>query len=370
MTNPERPRPDYTSGPWRIRATMLPDGHAVREWWIHDGRLSATPVPGAADLPGAWMLPGGLVDAHVHLTMNFGRRVPEADGSDALVDANAQAHLASGVLAYRDAGCAWGGTPVGREGRPALQRAGRILAPPTRGYPNICRSVDAAGLEAAAMEELDGGAQWVKVLGDFPDHTGNWFAAPANYPVEALAAVVRDAHARGARVMAHSTGLGAADLIRAGVDCIEHGMVLTPDLVREMADRGIAWCLTLTTALKHVGPLMTQQTPVGEYIRGAMNQVRERLELAASLGVTLLAGSDEIGVGGLLDELECLTRYGLSTEQALAAGSTSARQWLGFPEVTAGASADLVLYDRDPRLDLHALRAPSAVVLAGNPCPA
>lgn len=178
--------------------------------------------------------------------------------------------------------------------------------------------------------------------------------------------VVREAHARGARVMAHSTGLGAADLIRAGVDCLEHGMVLTPDLVRGMADRGTAWSLTLTTALRHIGPLMALQTPVGQYIRGAMHQVRERLELAASLGVPLLAGSDEVGIGGLIDEIACLSQYGLSPAQALAAGSTSARRWLGFAAVVPGASADLVLFASDPRADVNVLRRPEAVILGGR----
>lgn len=345
---------------------MLPGGGAPRDWWIRDGLITETPVPGAVDLPGAWLLPGGLVDAHVHLTMNFGRRMPNEDGSDALVDANALAHLSTGVLALRDAGCAWGGTPRARDGRPALQRAGHILAPPSRGYPNVCRSVGSDALLQAAIDDLDGGAQWVKILGDFPDHTGNWFMAPANYPRETIEAVVREAHARGARVMAHSTGLGAADLIRAGVDCLEHGMVLTPDLVREMAERGTAWSLTLTTALKHIGPLMALDNPVGQYLRGAMDQVRERLALATSLGVTLMAGSDEIGVGGLGAELECLTQYGLSAEHALAAGSTSARRWLGLPDVVPGAVADLVLYERDPRTDLAVLRQPAAVVLGGR----
>jgi imidazolonepropionase-like amidohydrolase len=52
---------------WHLRAVPLPDGEAPVDWWVADGRLTASPVPGASDLPGGWVAPG-LVDAHVHLT--------------------------------------------------------------------------------------------------------------------------------------------------------------------------------------------------------------------------------------------------------------------------------------------------------------
>lgn len=88
-----------SAGPWHVHASALPVGGDPRDWWIRDGCLTDVPVPDAAPLPGAWLLPGGLVDAHAHLTMNFGRRMPHADGSDTLVEANLLAHLQTGVLA-------------------------------------------------------------------------------------------------------------------------------------------------------------------------------------------------------------------------------------------------------------------------------
>ena len=216
-----------------------------------------------------------------------------------------------------------------------------------------------------ALEEVSAGAQWVKVLGDFPGPDGNWFTAPANYPRDVLTTLVREAHAAGARVMAHSTGLGAADLVHAGVDAIEHGMALTPDLVAAMADRSIAWTTTFATAYKHVGPLAAQQSPVGAYLRGQFDRLRDLLPRAAALGVPILAGTDEVPGAALVRELEYLPPFGLTTTQALAAGSTAARAWLGFPTVEVGGVADLVLYDTDPRVDPAALDRPSAVVFDG-----
>lgn len=351
--------------PLHLRAVRLPEGSDAEDLWIVDGRLTDRPAPGAADLPGGWWLPGGLVDAHVHLTMNFGRRQPFDDGSDALIAANARAFRDAGILAVRDAGCAWGGVPRESADGPRLQRAGSILAPSGRGYPNVCRLVEAGDLVRVALEEVSAGAQWVKVLGDFPGPDGNWFTAPANYPRDVLTTLVREAHAAGARVMAHSTGLGAADLVAAGVDAIEHGMALTPDLVAAMADRSIAWTTTFATAYKHVGPLAAQQSPVGAYLRGQFDRLRDLLPRAVVLGVPILAGTDEVPGAALVRELEYLPPFGLTTTQALAAGSTAARAWLGFPTVEVGGVADLVLYDTDPRVDPAALDRPSAVVFDG-----
>jgi hypothetical protein len=67
---------------------------------------------------------------------------------------------------------------------------------------------------------------------------------------------------------------------------------------------------------------MALANPVGQHSRGARPQVRARLDLAASLGVPRLAGCDDVGLGGCIDTIACLTPHGLSPEQARAAGST------------------------------------------------
>ena len=55
----------------------------------------------------------------------------------------------------------------------------------------------------------------------------------------------------------------------------------------------------------------------------------------------------------------------MSPHDALGAASWRAREWLGVDGLTEGASADFVVYDRDPRADLSVLRTPTAVVLRG-----
>jgi imidazolonepropionase-like amidohydrolase len=353
-------------GPWYLRAIRLPDGGAPEDWWIVDGQLRDTPVPAAQELPGSWFLPGGLVDAHAHSTMNF-NNFAYADGSAELIAANLAAQRAAGVLAIRDAGLAWGGKYGAKPADgPHVQSAGRLLAAPGRGYPDICRWVPTDQLVEAALDEVRGGAAWVKIMADFPGPDGNWFAAPPSYPYETVQALVDAVHAAGARVMAHSTGCAAGDLVRAGVDSIEHGMQLNSELLAQMAQRRTAWVLTLGTALKHVGPLAAQDSPVGAYIRAELARVRELLPQAASLGVPLLVGTDELPHGALAQEISIIHSYGLTSRQALAAASTDAREFLRLPACAPGASADLVLFEADPLMDLSALSSPSAVVFDGR----
>ena len=57
---------------------------------------------------------------------------------------------------------------------------------------------------------------------------------------------------------------------------------------------------------------------------------------------------------------------GLSPVEALAAGSWAARDWLGRPGIEEGASADLVVYEADPRVDIRVLASPEAIVLRGQ----
>jgi imidazolonepropionase-like amidohydrolase len=362
----DKPAGSQDNGPWHLHAVRLPDGAQPEEWWIIDGQLNDTPVAGARELPGSWFLPGGLVDAHAHLTMNF-NGLPLRDGSDELIAANLAAQRAAGVLALRDAGLAWDGVPAPDLARgPRLQSAGRLLAPPGRGYPQICRSVEADQLVDVALDEVRHGAAWVKIMADFPGPNGDWFAAPPNYPREVLHELVQAVHAAGARVMAHSTGQAAADLVYAGVDSIEHGMQLNGELLEAMAQRGIAWTLTMATALKHVGSLATLDNPIGAMVRSQLARVRELLPLAASLGVPLLAGTDELPHGAIAQEVAILHEFGLSACDAIAAASTAARAFLGWPQLAAGAPADLVTFTSDPRANLAALAQPAAVVFNGG----
>lgn len=87
---------------------------------------------------------------------------------------------------------------------------------------------------------------------------------------------------------------------------------------------------------------------------------------AAEAGVTLLAGTDSRPHGRIADEVRALAAAGVRPHDALAAASWAARSYLGVPGLEAGAPADAVVYDSDPRADLSQLDLPRAVILRGR----
>jgi imidazolonepropionase-like amidohydrolase len=96
---------------------------------------------------------------------------------------------------------------------------------------------------------------------------------------------------------------------------------------------------------------------------------RRNVRDAYDAGVPILAGTDagsSLPHGQVVREIRALHEAGLPAEAALAAGSWSAREFLGLPGLVEGASADLVVYAADPRADLGTLAAPVRMVLRGR----
>ena len=120
-----------------------------------------------------------------------------------------------------------------RDDLPRLIRAGRHIARTRRYIRNYAHEVEPEELSAYVAQEAERGDGWVKLVGDWISRdTGD--LAPS-FPPEAFAEAIRVAHEHGARVTAHCFGHEVLPgLIEAGIDCIEHGTGLTPDLVESM----------------------------------------------------------------------------------------------------------------------------------------
>jgi len=90
---------------------------------------------------------------------------------------------------------------------------------------------------------------------------------------------------------------------------------------------------------------------------------------AFEAGVPVFAGTDAgggIDHGVIADEIRALCTAGIPAEEALAAGSWKARQWLGLRGIEEGSPADVVVYAADPRADLDTLQSPQRTVLRGR----
>jgi imidazolonepropionase-like amidohydrolase len=347
---------------WHARAVPVPDGGEPRDWWIADGRLVAEPVDGAQELPGGFVAPG-LVDAHVHLTFEARERLGLERGSPELIAAHMFLQSRAGVLAVRDAG-SLPGVPLEPETAIGVHivGCGPFLAPPELFLAHLYEPTPPEEAVDAAVARIDDGWPWVKIIADHPGPDGNPLAPRLGYPFALIAEIADAVHAEGGRLAVHVMGDVVREIVEAGADSVEHGNWADVDTVREMAARGTAWCPTLTTVLHHIEPVSDRLAAA----RALLDRQRESLPLAAELGVTLLAGTDEEPHGSVADEVAALVRFGVPPAAALRAATTGAREHLGLPGLEPGAPADLVTFADDPRADPDALKTPAAILARGR----
>ena len=353
---------------------------------IDGGRISwVRPTDDEGDLPddteivdasGTTALPA-MVDAHCHLTLTGGAHWLShvSDSAEQLRDNaedNARLLHQAGVRWVRDVGSpvkngravsldvrdAW----LGRPGFPYVRAAGGWVAR-TGSCPGAVEVDDADGLLAAAMDQLDAGADLVKLYLDGPDRVSAPFTASE------VRRVVEAAHARGARVTAHSGYLaGARAGVEAGVDALEHGFQLDADVVTAMAAGGTALVSTLavleswetfaTTTSQERFTSAEGRQRTGERREAA----RESVRLAHRAGVVVAAGTDAGGgslrANQIAWEVQALVAAGLEPYDALHAVTVNGGRVLGEPDVGVirpGGPADLVLVHGDPLTDPAAL---------------
>ena len=348
-----------------VRGRSLPDGEQV-QWWIADGVLRAEPVAGADTVfDGGWIIPG-LVDAHCHV--GLGPHGPV--GLDEAI-AQAEAERGAGALLLRDCGSPTDTRSLDdHHDLPQIIRAGRHLARPKRYMKDYAIELeDEWQLPDAVAEQARRGDGWVKLVGDWIDRSAGDLAPL--WSDEVLVAAVAAAHAEGARVTAHVFGEDALPgLINAGIDCIEHGTGLTEDTVALMAQRGTALVPTLINIENFPGfaDAATRFPIYAAHMRALYARRHQRIGAAWEAGVPIYAGSDAGGNmahGLIADEVEALTSVGMTPTEALGAASWQAREWLGRPVLTDGATADLLCFADDPRSGPQVLARPDRVILRG-----
>ncbi|MFC6162975.1 amidohydrolase family protein [Kribbella jiaozuonensis] len=352
----------------KLVGTVLPAGEQ-QELHLSGGLVVDRPTAGDVTTvhTGGWIVPG-LVDAHCHIGLDqHGAVDAEVQERQAIVDRDA------GALLVRDAGSAADTRWIDdRDDLPKIIRAGRHIARSKRYIRNYGWEIEPEELVAYVEQEARRGDGWVKLVGDWIDREAGDLT-PC-WPADALTTAIARAHELGARVTAHVFGEHALpDLLAAGIDCIEHGTGLEPDMLAQMADHGVAVVPTLIQLenFPEYAEQAAAKFPVySAHMRDLYDRRLHRLRDAFDAGVPVYAGTDAGGVLGhglVAQEIQALTGIGLSGEQALAAGSWAARAWLGAPsELQPGDPADLVVYDDDPRANPAVLTHPRLIALRGQ----
>ncbi|MDY6998765.1 MAG: amidohydrolase family protein [Actinomycetota bacterium] len=354
-----------------VRGRSLPDGEPV-QWWVLDGVLSAEPVAGAetvfgADGDGGWILPG-LVDAHCHVGLGPAGRI-ELD--EAL--AQAETERGAGALLLRDAGSPTDTRSFDDHAElPRIIRASRHLARPKRYQRGFALELeDEWQLPEAVAEQARWGDGWVKLVGDWIDRDLGDLAPLWSDAV--LEAAIEAAHANGARVTAHVFSEAALPgLIRAGIDCIEHGTGLTEDTVDLMVEHGTALVPTLINVVENfpdIAGAAAKYPRYQQHMQALHQTCIDRVGAAREAGVPIYAGTDAgsaVAHGRIADEVEALKGIGMTATEALGAACWNARDWLRRPALEHGAPADLVCFTEDPRSGRGVLANPALVMLRGR----
>ncbi|WP_433259920.1 amidohydrolase family protein [Actinosynnema sp. CS-041913] len=341
----------------RIRGRALPHGEHV-DLYADGDRWTTDPVRGAELVAEGWLLPG-LVDAHTHP----GAETPGDPLDEELLRDHLRQHVDAGVTAIRSPGLA-GEPPAWFGVDPEVPRAwhaGPWLAQHGQFFDGWGRRATHDELPAVAAAQA-ARTGWAKIVAD-------WRADDDVVPADVLTAVVAAVHAVGGRVAVHSQhAAGSAAAVAAGVDSVEHGMWLDTGSLARMAEQGTA--LTPTLWGLQTASRLARDKPEGPRKRWIIDGVHAHAPLvaaAAEAGVRVLAGTDSLPHGRIIDEVRALAAAGMRPHDALAAASWDARAYLGLPGLEPGAPADAVVYAEDPRSDLDQLAHPVAVILRGRP---
>ena len=399
-----------------LRARALIDGtsaqpRANQEILIQGDRIIAVyaagtrpPPPGAQvlDLGNSTVLPG-LIDCHTHIFLQG--EVPAAGGYDVqLLKFPASYRAARAVVAARRAleqgfttirdveteGAGYGDLGIKQainEGYipgPRMFVVTRAISTtggyPLEGYapeitvPKGAQLIDGP-VEArkAAREQLDHGADWIKVYmthRSWLDEQGALVSQPT-LTLEEIQAIVDEAHGWRKKVACHAyNGIGLQRALDGGCDSIEHGLELTDAQVAQMVKQG-TW-LVPTLAVYYYDP-DPANTPSGQRDRKRVAVHGPSFRKALRGGVKIAFGTD---VGGfpwsdpIAAEFARMVEFGMTPMQAIQAATSRAAELLGergrLGVIAPGAYADVIAVSGDPLADVGVLKNVSFVMKNGS----
>ena len=340
------------------------------------------------DMSGLTLVPG-LIDAHVHMTLDPALRTPDEHlaATDDQVRRGmiwrAEEMVRAGITTARDLG---GGKWLEIDLRDRI-KAGELTGPrllcagqPVTSVGGHCHfwggeacDVDAA--RAVIERQAEHGVDLIKIMATGGMFTKGSSPRSAQFDEASTCAIVRHANGRGLEVAAHCHGTqGIAHAASAGVATIEHCSWLgddgrrsgyDPDVAAEIARRGIWVSPTINAGWKRfIGG-------DGKFEK-AVKEIFARMRAA---GVRLVASTDagipNVRHQDLAKALPVFARFaGLTAVETLRSATSDCADALGLGGVTGriaeNHAADMVFVEGDPLADIGALEAPAMVLARGK----
>ena len=225
----------------------------------------------------------------------------------------------------------------------------------------------------AAREQLDHGADWIKVYMTHRSWVGKKgeLVSQPTLTVEELKAIVDEAHGWGKKVACHAyNGIGLQRALDGGCDSIEHGLEITDAQIAQMVKQGTWYCATLAAYYHDWSPA---DTPAGQRDRQRVAAHGVSFQKALKAGVKIVFGTD---MGGILwtepmaQEFPRMAEFGMSPAEIIKSATSRAAEMLDMTGqigvVAPGAFADVIAVNGDPLHDINALGSVTFVMKDGG----
>ena len=372
-------RQDHSAGPYLFTITngIIRNICALRPGEGFPATDATTPR-----LHTAFVMPG-LVEAHGHLFLDGGeldltaRKQYLTATTAQMLDvarSNLAATTAAGITLIRDAGDIHGvNTYLKQEIArrhdvvPELRSPGRAIRKTGRYGSFMALEVGDAKSIESTIEALAPTADDLKILlTGIIDFENGCVKGPVQFDLAETRLIVRTARRLGLKTYAHCNGPEGLNIaVEAGIDSIEHGFFMEPDIIKKMADKGTAWVPTFAPVyFQFARPDVTRWTPATlAKLHAILQNHFHTVAEAAARKVPVVAGSDAGSYGvphgtGLIDELLFLRQAGLTAPQVLSAATAVPRQLWKAPtaDVAVGHAANFIGLANSPLNDMNALR--------------
>ena len=226
-------------------------------------------------------------------------------------------------------------------------------------------------IRKAVREQVKYGADWIKVYADRKYYIASdgRLRSWVNFTDEEFQAFVAEAHRLGRKVAVHAVGWDGIDAgLRAGVNTIEHGDGLTPDLIDRMVKQKVYWCPTIYVGVYVASGRGGPWPRMVELERQAFGTALKR-----GLLPYISYGTDAGGYAwteNQAKEFGYMVKYGMTPMQAIKSATSVAARLLDREDslgtVAAGHYADMVAVRGDPLADITELERVRWVMKGGT----
>jgi imidazolonepropionase-like amidohydrolase len=222
----------------------------------------------------------------------------------------------------------------------------------------------------AVRYQIKHGAQLIKCCASGGVVSSRGPSGAQQYSNDELAAIADEAHRRGIRVATHAHGDTAVNAaMDAGIDCIEHGFMITDDTIQRMVDTGTF--LVSTTALAENWDVSKHPKETQAKAAEVFPKAKESLSKAIDAGVKIATGSDAPAIwhGRNAEELVVLVKRGMTPLQAIRAATIVGADLIEAPHlgrIAPEMAADIVGVPGDPLTDITSVQQVRFVMKGGR----